>query len=148
MIITILVTLIIPMQVMLGAIPLLIPDPPPSGPKTVKPKEWFFCQVVLKHPSSKSNLCLIPPNQELVYSIPTIWNKIYSKPDVFNRVKEIRGYIRKGISGDGGQNISGRHLSSGKLENCRHGHRLSDLTGLWLELSFETSIGPRPLLRQ
>ena len=29
----------IPMQVMLGAIPLLIPDPPPSGPKTVKPKE-------------------------------------------------------------------------------------------------------------
>ena len=30
------------MQVMLGAIPLLIPDPPPSGPKTVKPKEWFL----------------------------------------------------------------------------------------------------------
>jgi len=26
-------------RVMLGAIPLLIPDPPPSGPKTVKPKE-------------------------------------------------------------------------------------------------------------
>ena len=28
------------MQVMLGAIPLLIPDPPPSGAKAVKPKEW------------------------------------------------------------------------------------------------------------
>ena len=28
------------MQVMLGAIPLLIPDPPPSGAKAAKPKEW------------------------------------------------------------------------------------------------------------
>ena len=33
------IIIIIPMQVMLGAIPLLIPDPPPSGPKTAKPKE-------------------------------------------------------------------------------------------------------------
>ena len=62
-----------------------------------------------QHPSSKNNFCFIPStirNKSNVYSIPTIWNKIYYTPEVFNQVKEIRGYISEGISGaDSGQDI-------------------------------------------